>query len=151
MKTVKFVITKEDVYKRIFTTSAYTARARESMGIPSNVGERMLITADEQKVIEPLIDESVNKVFCNIERYHPGSSIEYADTAYMFSINTPANYPTENGKKLRISIESYIIHHTLQDWYTNIKPDDASIIAVQTQNDAMTIEQLLTQRTKPSI
>lgn len=151
MISTRFVITKESICKRVFAASAHMVRASESMGIPFGLGERMLITADEQKMIEPLIDNSVNNVFCNIESYHPGSSIEYSDNAYMFIIKTPDNYPAENGKKLRIAIESYITNHTLQNWYTNIKSDEASIIAVQAQNDATTMRQLLMQRTKPHI
>ena len=151
MNSTRFVITKESLSKRLFAASAHMVRARESMGIPPEVGERMLITADELKTVEPLIDNSINNVFCSIESYHPGSSIEYSDNAYIFIINTPGNYPAENGKKLKIAIESYIINHTLHSWYTGIKPDEASIIAVQTQNDATTIQQLLMQRTKPNI
>lgn len=151
MNTTEFTITKESLYKRVFAASAYIVRSRESMGVPPGVGERMLITADDQKMIEPLIDNSVNNVFCNIERYHPGSSIEYSDSAYLFSINTPANFPANNEKRLKAGIESYVTNHTLQSWYTTIKPDEASIIAVQAQNDAITIQQLLMQRTKPGI
>ena len=151
MSSTRFVITKESLHKRVFAASAYIVRARESMGVPPAVSERMLITADELKMIEPLIENCVNNIFCRIERYHRGSTVEPSDTAYMFYINTPDNYPVENGKKLKTAIESYIVNHTLQNWYTSMKPEEASIIAVQTQNDAATIQQLLVQRTKPSI
>lgn len=151
MISTRFAITKESLYKRVFATSAYMVRSRESMGIPPGIGERMLITTDDREMIAPLIDNSINNVFCSIERYHPGSSIEYSDNAYMFNINTPANYPAENGKKLKPAIESYVTNHTLQNWYATIKPDEANIIAVQTQSEAITIQQLLMQRTKPAI
>ena len=151
MNTTRFAITKENLYKRIYAASAYIVRARESLGVPAGIGERMLITADDKKIIEPFVDKSVNSVFCYIERYHPGSSVEYSDNSYMFSIKIPYNYPAENSKKLKTAIESYVTNHTLQSWYTSIKPDEASIIAVQTQNDAVTIQQLLMQRIKPCI
>ena len=151
MNSTRFVINKESLHKRVFATSAYMVRAREAMGVPPTVGERMLITADDLKMIEPLIENSVNNIFCSIEHYHRGSTVEHSDTAYMFYVNTPDNYPAENGKKLKTAVESYIVNHTLQNWYTNMKPDEASIIAVQTQNDTVTIQQLLMQRTKPSI
>lgn len=149
MNTSRFAITKESLCKRIFAASAYMVRARESMGVPPAVGERMLITEDEQKMIEPLIDNGVNNIFCSIERYHPGSSVENTDKAYTLYVNAPSNYPAENWKKLRTAIESYIVNHTLQSWYASTKPDEASIIAVQAQNVATTIQQLLVQRTKP--
>ncbi len=151
MNPTIFTITKEDLHKRVFAASAYLVRSRESMGIPPGIGERMLITADESDMIEPLIDNSINNVSCSIERYHPGSSIVNSGDAYQFSICTPVNYPAENGQKLKAAIENYITNHTLQNWYTAIKPDEASIIAVQAQNDTITIQQLLAQRTKPSI
>ena len=44
MNTTRFAITKESLCKRIFAASAYMVRARESMGVPPAVGERMLIT-----------------------------------------------------------------------------------------------------------
>ena len=151
MIATKFLITRERLYKRIFAASAYMVRAREAMGIPPAIGERMVITEDDRKMIDPLIENSVNNVFCSIERYHRGSTVEYTDNSYTFYINVPNNYPAENGKKLKTAVESYIVNHTLQNWYANMKPDEASIIAAQTQNDTVTIQQLLMQRTKPSI
>ena len=68
----------------------------------------------------------------------------------MFNIKVPESYPTGNEEKLGKCIESYITNHTLQNWYTGIKPDEAGINAVKTQNDATIIQQLLTQREKPS-
>ena len=48
-----------------------------------------------------------------------------------------------------MSVESYIANRTLQNWYTDIKPDEASISAAKAQNDVMTIHTMLTQRTRP--
>ena len=151
MESITFVITKEDVNRHIYATSAHMTRSREAMGIPSSIGEGMLITADKHEMIGPHIRNSVNNVFCDIVRYHPGSNIEITQEGYKFTINTPSNYPTENGEKLKDCIGSYIANRTLQSWYTNIKPDEASITATLVQNDAATIQQLLMQRTKPCI
>ena len=153
MKTVKFAITREDVYKRIFTTSAYTTRAREALGIPAAVAERMLITADDKEAVDPLIDNGMNAVLADIIRYHPGSSMEFTQDEYggyyMFHMKAAESYPTGNEDMLEQSIISYAANRTLKDWYTNIKPDEVGTFAAKVQNDATTIHLLLTQREKP--
>ena len=151
MKPITFVITREDVYGHILATSAHVTRSREAMGTPQSIGESMLITTDEKEMLDPHIRNSVNNVFCDIVRYHPGSNVETTQEEFKFTINTPSNYPDENGEKLKESIESYIANRTLQSWYTSIKPDEASIAATLVQNDAVTIIQLLMQRTKPTL
>ena len=155
MNTIRFTITRENVYNRVFATSAYTTRAREAMGIPSGITERMLLTADDRHIIDPMIDSSVNEIAGEIVRYHPGSCIEFTKDGdvegYRFSINAPTNYPAGNADKLAGSIESYIANRTLQNWHISIKPDEANIAAIKAQNDAMTIQSMLTQRTKPTI
>ena len=154
MKSVKFVITKEELYGRIFAISAYTTRAREAMGVPHNATERMILTADDKKFIDPFIADSVNEIFTHIIRYHPDSCVDFTldeyGGYYMFNIKVPESYPTGNEERLGKCIESYMTNHTLQNWYTGIKPDEAGINAVKTQNDAAIIQQLLTQREKPS-
>lgn len=155
MNTIRFTITRENVYNRVFATSAYITRARETMGIPSGITERMLLTADDRHIIDPMIDSSVNEIASEIVRYHPGSCVEFTKESdaegYQFCINAPANYPAGNAGKLAGSIESYIANRTLQNWYISIKPDEANIAAVKAQNDAMSIQSMLTQRTKPAI
>ncbi len=154
MSTIKIVITKGNIYDRIFSTSAYTARARETLGLPDGIVERMQLTADDRHVIDPMIDSSADEIYGEITRYHPGSSVELTEYEnginYEFSIPVPFNYPTGNSDKLARSIESYIANRTLQNWYTGIKPDEANIAAAKAQNDAITIQTMLTQRIKPS-
>ena len=150
MNTMEFHITREEIGKRIFATSAYTARAREALGTPPAITERMQATADDMALLNPIIDNCASEVFTFIVRYHPGSNLEFSNDGYRFNINTPANYPADNGSKLAQVIESYIVNRTLQEWYTNVKPDEAAITATKTQNDAATIHSLLTQRKKPT-
>lgn len=151
MEPIKIVITKESVYRHIFATSAHMTRSREAMGIPASIGEHMLVTADKKEMLDPHITNSVNNVYCDIVRYHPGSSVGLVQDEFQFSINAPSNYPAGNGNRLKECIESYIANRTLQSWYTSIKPDEASIAAVLAQNDAASIGQLLVQRTKPTV
>ena len=154
MKTVNFTITRENIDKRIFATSAYTARAREAMGIPPSVVERMVVTADDKEMVDPLTNNAINEVFAYITRYFTNSSVNFTQESpsgyYTFNIGVPENFPSGNAEKLQQSIESYIANRILQSWYTGIKPDEASIIALQTQSDATTIQTLLTQREKPT-
>ena len=152
MSTLNFVITKKNIYNRIFATSAYTTRAREAIGTPPGVSGNMLLTADEKRIIDPLIENSINEIFSFIVCYHPGTSIEDDNgEAFMFNIKAPANYPAGNEGKLTKCIESYVANRTLQDWYTCMKPDEASLVAAKTQNDITTLQSLLTQREKPQI
>ena len=154
MYTINFSITREHIYNGVFATSAHTARAREAMGIPVDITGRMLLTADDKHVIAPLIDNSVNEVSCDIVRHHPGSSVEFNrngnDGEYLFNITVPMNYPTGNAGMLATIIGDYILNRTLQSWYTDIKPDEANAAATKAQNDAGTIQALLTQRIKPT-
>ena len=154
MKTVKFVITRANVHERILATSAYTARAREAMGIPPALAERMVITADEKERTNPLIDNAINETFAYIARYFASSNANFTQDSsggqYTFNIATPDNFPSANGEILQQCIESYIANRVLQSWYASIKPDEASVIAQQAQNDATTIQTLLTQREKPT-
>ena len=154
MSTVNFNIAIVELYRQIFATSAHTARAREAMGIPHGIIERMLLTPDDEKKITPLIDESINEVFSDIARYHPGSSSTFIQEEengyYHFTIDAPENYPPGNEEKLRQSALNYIVNRTLQNWYANIKPDEAGIPAAKAQNNATTMRELLTQRIKPS-
>lgn len=150
MNTMEFHITREEIGKRIFATSAYTARAREALGTPPAITERMQATADDTALLNPIIDNCASEVFTVIVRYHPGSNLEFSNDGYRFNNNTPANYPADNGSKLAQVIESYIVNRTLQEWYTNVKPDEAAITATKTQNDAATIHSLLTQRKRPT-
>ena len=149
MKTIEFEIRRESIEKRIFTTSAYTARAREAMGTPQAIAERMTVTADDTALLHPLMDDSVNEVVTIIAHYHPGSNVEFLNDGYSFSIKTPENFPADNGSKLEQSIGSYIAGRTLQSWYTDVKPDEAAITATKTKNEAVTLHALLTQREKP--
>lgn len=154
MNKITFVITREELYKRIYTTSAHIVRARETMGIPSSICERMLITADEKQTVAPLVDDSVNEVIAEITLYHPGSYVDFTlneeGGSYNFVLRVPNNFPSGNEEKLSHCIKSYIADRTLQSWYTIIKPDEAAIIATKAQNDAVTMRMLLTQREKPS-
>ena len=150
MNTVEFYITKEMIGKRIFATSAYTARARESLGTLPAITERMLATADDTAVLNPLIDDSINEVFTFIVRYLPESIVEFCNDGYRFAIKAPENFPADNGGKLKQCIESYIADRALQEWYANVKPDEAAITSARTQNEAATLQALLTQRVKPT-
>lgn len=154
MKNIKFVIKKENVYKHIFTASAYTARAREAMGIPRGMVERMVITADDKEAINPLIDNAINEAYGYIARYFANSNVNFTQDNdggyYAFDIGTPDNYPGGNSEKLAQCVESYIANSVLQHWYASIKPDEGSLIAVQAQNNAATMQLLLTQREKPT-
>ncbi len=149
MKTIEFKITIESIGKRVFATSAYTARAREAMGTPPAIAERMTVTADDTALLHPLMDDCVNEVVTIIEHYHPGSNVEFLDDGYRFTIKVPENFPTDNDKNLKHSIESNIACRTLQSWYTDVKPDEAAITATKTKNEAVTLHALLTQREKP--
>ena len=152
MSTLNFVITKKNIYNRIFATSAYTTRAREATGMPQSISESMLLTTDEKRIIDPLIENSINEIFSFIACYHPATSIEDDNgEGYMFNIKAPANYPAGNEGKLTKCIESYVTNRTLQDWYTCMKPDEASLVAAKTQNDITTLQSFLTQREKPQI
>lgn len=152
MSTLNFVITKKNIYNRIFATSAYTTRAREATGMPQSISESMLLTTDEKRIIDPLIENSINEIFSFIACYHPATSIEDDNGgAYIFNIKAPANYPAGNEGKLTKCIENYVANRTLQDWYTCMKPDEASLVAAKTQNDITTLQSLLTQREKPQI
>ena len=149
MKTIEFEIRRESIDKRIFTTSAYTARAREAMGTPPAIAERMTVTADDLPLLHPLMDDCVNEVVTIIAHYHPGSNVEFLDDGYRFTIKVPENFPTDNDKNLKHSIESNIACRTLQSWYTDVKPDEAAITAAKIQNEAATLHSLLTQRERP--
>ena len=153
MKTIKFIIIKGNIHDKVFATNAYTARAREAMGIPTGIIERMQLSADDKHIIDPMIDSSVNEITSEIVRYHPRSSVEFTENEngvnYEFNVAVPVNYPTGNADRLAMSVESYIANRTLQNWYTDIKPDEASISAAKAQNDVMTIHTMLTQRTRP--
>ena len=150
MKTIEFYMTREEIGKHIFTTSAYTARAREAMGTPHTITERMQATADDTALLAPIMDNSAREVTAFIVRYHPGSNVENSNDGYRFTIQVPENYPTGNADKLKPAIENYIVNSTLKEWYTNVKPDEATITATKTQNDVVTIEALLTQRERPT-
>lgn len=147
-------ITRAGVCGRIFAATAYTARAREAMGTPPTITERMLATADDNAILCTLIENSVNEIHSEIARYHPGSTTEFSEDEsgghYIFNIKVPANYPTDNEKQLQQSIESNIAGRALQEWYANIKPDEAAMTAARIQNDTMTLQALLTQRIKPT-
>lgn len=149
MKTIEFKITIESIGKRIFATSAYAAHAREAMGTPATITERMTVTADDMPLLHTLMDDSVNEVITLVSHYHPGSNVEFLNDGYSFSIKTPENFPADNGSKLEQSIGSYIAGRTLQSWYTDVKPDEAAITATKTKNEAVTLHALLTQREKP--
>ncbi|MBO5865143.1 MAG: hypothetical protein J6Q73_03735 [Bacteroidaceae bacterium] len=154
MSQTTFQISVENVLNRIFASSAYTARSREAMGIPAELTSRMLLTADDKNILAPLIENSVNEIFTDTARYHPGSSVTFkedkSDGYYAFNINTPTNYPSNNKDRLSQAVESYIANRTLQGWYTDIKPDEAAIAATKAQNDAVVIQMLLVQRHKPT-
>lgn len=154
MKQIKFDITRADVCKRIFATTACTARAREAMGTPPAITERMLATADHSAMLYPLIEESVNEVYGDIARHHHGSTVDFVEDEhgghYAFDIKVPANYPDGNERKLEHCIASYIAGRALQEWYTNAKPDEAAITAARIQNETTTLQALLTQRIKPT-
>ena len=147
-------ITRAELCDRIFAATAYTARAREAMGTPPTITERMLATADDNAILCTLIENSVNEIHSEIARYHPGSTAEFSEDEsgghYIFNIKVPANYPTGNGRKLQQSIGSNIAGRVLQEWYASVKPDEVAMTAARIQNDTMTLQALLTQRTKPS-
>ena len=154
MESMTITITRADLCDRIFAATAYTARAREAMGTPPAITERILATADDNAMLYPLIENSVNEVHSDIVRYHPGSTAEFDEDEsgghYIFNIRLPANYPTGNGRKLQQSIGSNIADRVLQEWYASVKPDEVAMTAARIQNDTMTLQALLTQRTKPS-
>ena len=68
---------------------------------------------------------------------------------YMFHMKAAESYPTGNEEMLTQSIGSYVANRTLQNWYADIKPDEAAMTAAKMQNDAATIHLLLTRREKP--
>ena len=150
MKTIEFYMTREEIGERIFATSAYTARAREAMGTPPAITERMQATADDTALLNPIMDNSASQVTAFIVHYHPGSNVEYSNDEYRFTVQVPENYPAGNGDKLKQAIVNYIVNSTLKEWYTNVKPDEAAIMVTKTQNDAVAIEALLTQRERPT-
>ena len=113
-----------------------------------------IIEADDKRAIAPLMDDSVNEIFAEIAHYHPGSHVistnDNDENGYRFAVRIPPNFPSANKDKLPHCIESYITDRTLQSWYTVIRPEEATVIATRTQNDAVTLQTLLTQREKPA-
>lgn len=155
MSTTTIAIHKNDICEHIYMVSACTARAREAIGLPNDIIERMIVTKDEMRKISNLIDQSANDLISIITHYYPNSTMQRKDDILggynIFNIETPPEYPSGNKETLRHYFESYITNRTLQKWYTDIKPDEANITATKVQNDTNNITNLLTQRTKPTI
>ena len=157
MNLITFSVRKKDVYERIFAISAYTVRAREAMGVPSENAERMLVTADDKQFLTPFIDNSISEIFTEIIHYHSNCSVGFCkdekdedEDYYIFNLRTPANYAVSNQNKLEQRVRSFVANRTLQSWYSYINPNEASIIALNAQNDLATLQALLTHRSKPS-
>lgn len=154
MKNIIINIPVKDIVTPIYSNSAHAARSREAMGIPQALADAMVITADEQKTIEPLIEKSINEAATIAGQYftnctHSIVSSGYETESISLILSVPTHYPNSCIERLKNCINEYIVDRTTQLWYLNVKPDEAAIVATKLQEQIANMKILLSMREKP--
>lgn len=155
MKRIEIIVDSDSIYKRLFKESGYAVRSRSAMGMNATLADTVHITDDERETLGQWVRKSINEAVHGIYRYVGPCSVKYCmDTEtggerYVISVTAPHNYPTEHVALLETCISDLVFNRTMQQWYTTMKPDEASLMAANIQEDALLFRELLTQRERP--
>ncbi len=156
MEKKEICIDSASIYGKLFSESGYSSLARSAMGVQAALADVMLITEDEKRIIDTLIRSSINEVVHTIGRFLGSCSAKYCienedgKGEYRISFTAPYNYPDEQLPIMKECIEDLVFSRTLQQWYMTVKPDEAGITAVKTQDYAIQLRELLSKRKRPT-
>lgn len=154
MENSIMVIKDEEIYRRLYTESGYASQSRESMGLPTQLCNRITITEDDKRLFEDFVTTSVTTVVSNIRRYFSACHVEHikrgeGEDYFQFSFPLPANHQMKGTNLLNRAATDYIVASTMQQWAMTLKPDEANIYASKAQNSLAQMRDILTARKKP--
>ena len=158
MKEITFSVRHKDIVDRIKLYTHYTGEARRNAGLPDKQAAAMQASADDATQMSDHIENALNEVGTILSRYFAqflaGQNVEDGNEEnkeYTFTIAAPELFPSTATANVEKCIENLVVRRTLQQWFVQHRPEEATLQAAEAQNAAGHLRELLTLRSRPRI
>lgn len=158
MKEITFSIRHKNIVDRIKLYTHYTGEARRNAGLPDKQAAAMQASADDATQMGDHIENALNETGTILSRYFAqflagqnGEENSEESIEYTFTIAAPELFPTSATANVEKSIENFLVHRTLQQWFVQHRPEEAALQAAEAQTAMVHLRELLTLRSRPQI
>ena len=158
MKEITFSVRHKDIVDRIKLYTHYTGEARRNAGLPDKQAAAMQASADDATQMGDHIENALNEVGTILSRYFAqflaGQNVKDGNEEnkeYTFTIAAPELLPSTATANVEKCIENLVVRRTLQQWFVQHRPEEATLQAAEAQNAAAHLRELLTLRSRPRI
>ena len=149
-------ISSYEVEQRVFTYSYYVGEARRSSGLPLKLAASIQASSDDHlqlndhmTVATSELVKIINSISCVCSHYTQPDEMHDGYTLLIFSLMLPQYFPVHLVGELKNTITTFLVMRILQQWFLQHKPDEATIIAAETEKIVIQLRELMNSRTKP--
>ena len=149
-------ISTYDVEQRILTYTYYTGEARRNSGTPLKLAASIQASVDDHIQINDHMNvatseliKMVNCYFCTCKCDRKDDDTHAGYTILNLRLSPPQYFPENLLDELRETMINYLVMRTLQQWMLQQKPDEAVIMANETEKTSIQLRELMNRRAKP--
>lgn len=137
--------------QRIHTYTYYMGESHKEAGLPSGMAARLQTSDDDAGQLRDHLLIAATDIAATISQYLSACETKSVDDGSMilFSFTLPPDFPHDTLRLIETTVENYAVMRTLQQWFTQHKPDESAHVANEAQIQLLQLRRQLTQRTKP--
>lgn len=157
-RIISFKLYDKRVRQRIETHTYYTGEARKGAMMTPAAAAMMQASDDDSTQLSDHLMIACGEISRLLSRYIAICHIEQRkaidnskEKITFFTLEVPANFPTEISSDIEAAIENYAVARVLQQWMAQHKPDETVLAANEVQQHTATLRELTLQRKRPTL
>lgn len=140
MMEVNISIGTNEIYEDVYAITSNTGKAMENI-------EKVSLTEDEIRIIEPFMKESASELSDVISSY---GTLTFDSDSIDVNFSLPSNWKEDAKPTLTQCIKNYISNSICQRWFAMTNKEDVKYYAEKVVVNAASITKLLCERKKPT-
>lgn len=140
MMEVNISIGTNEIYEDVYAITSNTGKAMENI-------EKVSLTEDEIRIIEPFMKESASELSDVISSY---GTLTFDSDSIDVNFSLPSNWKEDAKPTLTQCLKNYISNSICQRWFAMTNKEDVKYYAEKVVVNAANITKLLCERKKPT-
>lgn len=140
MMEVNISIGTNEIYEDVYAITSNTGKAMENI-------EKVSLTEDEIRIIEPFMKESASELSDVISSY---GTLTFDSDSIDVNFSLPSNWKEDAKPTLTQCMKNYISNSICQRWFAMTNKEDVKYYAEKVVVNAANITKLLCERKKPT-
>lgn len=136
---VNVTIQESKIYEDVYAITANTGKALDNI-------DKLSLTEDEMKIVQPLMKESAAELSDVISSY---ATLSFGEGEISIDFDLPVNWKDAALTTLTQCLTNYISNSICQRWFAMTNRDDVKYYADKVVVNATNIKKLLCERKKP--